>query len=466
MRNNRRSLVTAPMLLGSVMLLIGSLGINEHSLAQVNQGNTECEELKKQISTLQDALVEEAAQLSKMEEASSRIDKGIEEFKGKFRVYLNNTSLYPAVGEDDRAKFLENLRKMVAANHDLKNAIELAKLTIQAFKETIADLLNKLGTCGSKSSTNTPTSNPPENKKVALLPGYHVDNNTANGLYVTTFDTPQGKIKVNLTDDLAAGDTISGTVETEPAGKNDAERAQNQTELNGYVIELEGQKTKVGDKKFTCNIPTVLSPAAKTIVLQHNGQTVATTEIPISATAPPPPSQFTLPTGGQQGKPIYIKGPCDGAFSPQDHIKVGPTILPPVAESPRSLVVLDLSDVVGPTTIDCNENGVETQCPFRNIRINLSALMLNLQRGQTTTLHVQVLGLTGISEDEWLDLEDTSPTIIKMSGGEIQHIIIHPAEVQRDGTYSTDRTLTGIQAGGFGVTGTIRWTDVCKHPGK
>src|SRR6266404_5926700 len=362
MRNNRRSLVTAPMLLGSVMLLIGSLGINEHSLAQVNQGNTECEELKKQISTLQDALVEEAAQLSKMEEASSRIDKGIEEFKGKFRVYLNNTSLYPAVGEDDRAKFLENLRKMVAANHDLKNAIELAKLTIQAFKETIADLLNKLGTCGSKSSTNTPTSNPPENKKVALLPGYHVDNNTANGLYVTTFDTPQGKIKVNLTDDLAAGDTISGTVETEPAGKNDTERAQNQAELNGYVVELEGQKTKVGDKKITCIIPTTLTPEAKTIVLQHHGQIVATTQIPISATQPLAPTQFTLPTAGQLGKPIEITGPCNGVVSPNDYVKMGGEVLPELAESPRKKVVLNTSKAVGPNQqMECKEQGVITQ---------------------------------------------------------------------------------------------------------
>src|SRR5207237_4169072 len=164
-------------------------------------------------------------------------------------------------------------------------------------------------------------------------------------------------------DDVAAGDTISGTVETEPAGKNDAERAQNQAELNGYVIEVEEQKTKVGDKKFTCKIPTVLIPEAKTIVLQHNGHTVATNQIPIAVTPPPTPTQFTLPTGGQQGKPIHIKGPCDGVFSPQDHVKVGPTILPPVAESLRSLVVLTTSDVVGPTTIECNENAATVQSP-------------------------------------------------------------------------------------------------------
>ncbi|PYS68700.1 MAG: hypothetical protein DMF73_16240 [Acidobacteria bacterium] len=285
------------------------------------------------------------------------------------------------------------------------------------------------------------------------------DSKTTNGLFVTTFDTPQGKVKVNLPDDVAAGDTISGTVETEPAGKNDAERAQNQAELNGYVIEVEGQKTKVGDKKFTCKIPTVLTPEAKTIVLQHNGHTVATNQIPIAVTPPPTPTQFTLPTGGQQGRPIQIKGPCDGVFSPQDHVKVGPTILPPVAESPRSLVVLNTSDVVGPTTIECNENGATVQSPFRNIGINLSAPKLNLQRGENTTLHVVVSGLAGITQGVPLDLVNNSTGVINMSGGEVQHQMINPTAVQRDGTYSIDRTLIGIMAGAFVVTGTVTWTE-------
>ncbi len=142
---------------------------------------------------------------------------------------------------------------------------------------------------------------------------------------------------------------------------------------------------------------------------------------------------------------------------------MGPTILPPVAESPRSLVVLNTSDVVGPTNIECNENGVAMQCPFRNIGIKLSAPKLNLQRGETTTLHVVVMGLAGITQDVPLDLINNSASVIKMSGGDVQHPVINPAAVQKDGTYSTDRTLTGIMAGGFGITGTVRWSDVCKQ---
>jgi len=105
---------------------------------------------------------------------------------------------------------------------------------------------------------------------------------------------------------------------------------------------------------------------------------------------------------------------------------------------------------------------VGMQCPFRNIGINLSAPKLNLLRGETTSLHVVVLGLGGVAGDQSLDLENTSPSVIKMSGGDRQHINIRASEVRPDGTYSIDRTLTGIMAGSFGVTATVTWADVCK----
>jgi CHAT domain-containing protein/tetratricopeptide (TPR) repeat protein len=291
--------------------------------------------------------------------------------------------------------------------------------------------------------------------------GYRVESKSADGLYATTFTTPQGTIKVNLPDDMAAGDTISGSVYTEPTGTNETERGQNLDELNGYVIDLAGQKTAVGERTFTRNINRS-GTRPGTIVLLHHEQSVATATIPTLVTAPPRPTQFTVPTGGQQGRLLQIDCPCNGVFSPQDYVRVGGISLPLIAESPRSLVVHNTTEVAGPTNMDLSENGMAVQCPFRNIQINLSAPKLNLIRGETTTLHVMVLGLGGMSGDQSLDLQNNSPGVIKMSGGEQQQLTIHGTEVRPDGTYSTDRTLTGITAGGFGVTATLKWTDLCK----
>src|SRR6185295_5625345 len=101
--------------------------------------------------------------------------------------------------------------------------------------------------------------------------GYRVDSRSADGLYVTTFTTPQGKIYVNLPDDMAAGDVISGTVTTEATGQNDAERAQNLAELKRHVLVVEGQETLVGAGTFSWSIPRPLHTNSKSISLSLRG---------------------------------------------------------------------------------------------------------------------------------------------------------------------------------------------------
>ena len=68
------------------------------------------------------------------------------------------------------------------------------------------------------------------------------DVKTTGGLTVVTFAVDPGKITVKLPDDVRAGDTISGTVTTEPKGNTAEEEAKSQKELNGYVLDLEGTK--------------------------------------------------------------------------------------------------------------------------------------------------------------------------------------------------------------------------------
>ncbi|HSS21685.1 MAG TPA: CHAT domain-containing protein [Pyrinomonadaceae bacterium] len=289
--------------------------------------------------------------------------------------------------------------------------------------------------------------------------GYRVASSSADALNATIFTTPQGTIKVNLPDVMVAGDTVSGSIYTDPTGQNETERRQNLDELNGYVVDLVGQQTTVRDKTFTRKLNGTI-----TIILLHHGRSVATATVPILNTAPPRPTQFTVPTGGQGGRLFKIDCPCNGVFSPQDYVKLGGTALPLIAESPRSLVVHNTSEAAGPNNLDISENGMATQCPFRNVQVNLSAPKLNLIRGETTTLHVTVAGLAGISGNQSLDLQNESPGVIRMSGGEQQHLTIHGGEVRSDGSYATDRTLTGITPGGFGVTATLKWTDVCNSP--
>jgi len=76
-------------------------------------------------------------------------------------------------------------------------------------------------------------------------------------------------------------------------------------------------------------------------------------------------------------------------------------------------------------------------------------------------MHVEVIGLSGLTQNLPLKLENASTTVVKMSGGEIQNIRINASAVQTNGTYSINRTLTGIQPGSFRIDGTVTWTDTC-----
>ncbi len=124
------------------------------------RGDQDCEQLKEDIKTLQEELVSEVASVTNLQQSFATTDRKLQTFDDKFKVYLNNTSINPAFGEDERAKILEARRQIVLHRSKLKNQLEEAKLTIQALKDTLADLLNKLGDCGSKKSEPKPSPSP------------------------------------------------------------------------------------------------------------------------------------------------------------------------------------------------------------------------------------------------------------------------------------------------------------------
>jgi hypothetical protein len=144
-----------------------------------------------------------------------------------------------------------------------------------------------------------------------------------------------------------------------------------------------------------------------------------------------------------------------------DFVNIGDHPVPIIAESPRQRVVLNNSDQIGLTKIVSNEGGKSSECPFRNIGIKLSADNLNLLRGQTTSLHIQVSGLSGITNEVPLTVVNNSPTVISISGGNNQLIKINPEMVNVDGTFNINQTLTGIVPGSFGITGTVTWSENC-----
>lgn len=297
--------------------------------------------------------------------------------------------------------------------------------------------------------------------------GFKVGFDSTSGLFIVNFTTPAGVVRVYLPDDMRAGDTISGSAIAEPNGQTKEERARNLAALNRYQLMVESSDTKFlysVDFDFPQHRGVLIkmpdSSPGVTVNLKDTarGVEVASAIIPVStteskATRPqtPTPNDFNLPTIGQNGSSVEIKGPFDGNLRTTD-IKVGGQPVTKLAESPRSCVFTSPDQNFGPADITLKENNVETKRPYRNIGVRLSAPKTSLLKGETTSVTIEVSGLQGIKEDVPLHLE--SKGVINMAGGNYQYLSIRPQDVT-DGRYTTTRAITGQQAGSFGVTATV-----------
>jgi hypothetical protein len=177
---------------------------------------------------------------------------------------------------------------------------------------------------------------------------------------------------------------------------------------------------------------------------------------------------FIIPPLGQTGRPIVITGPFDGnasnttlngaalRTSVQDFEKNTENVsggFGLLAESPRKAVFRSPENVVGPIKITLKEGITQTTGTYRNIGVDLTAPKTSLLKGESTELRVQVNGLEGIKTPIPLTLECKG--VITMTGGNYQALTIQPSQVGADGSYSTTRGITGVQAGGWGATATV-----------
>ena len=293
--------------------------------------------------------------------------------------------------------------------------------------------------------------------------GLRATTDTAFGLITTTFDTLEGTVSVNLPDDVAAGDTISGTVIAEPKGATKDEQAKNEDSLNGYVVEVAKQETPPQQKQGS---KWIIPPAAQfipVVLKNRQGKEVARTNVPLSHgnVVNPKPNgdrpqdgNYSTPPFGQAGRPVSVNGPFDGDFG-NTYIKLGNNTAQFLAESPRKVVVRSPANLTGPSTIEVNEQGnLVAKCNYQSIGVKLAADKLNLIRGEQTTLTLTLNGLNGVNAPVSVQLINASPWTIRMEGGESQMITAQPQEFT-GGVFTAKRMLTGIKAGGFNINAVV-----------
>ena len=305
---------------------------------------------------------------------------------------------------------------------------------------------------------------------------------TKGGLRTVIFEEPSGKIFVYFPDDVVAGSVFSGAILAEPGGDTEQKRQKNRARLDGQVVEVEKQQVFVKNQAALWSLPADVASGIVAVILKDNkGKEIGRSQVPcfsrgyepevqhpdekalrpsalpektffLEKAARPEPDDYLMPQFGQTGESGMIRGRFDGEFSTTS-LAVGNKELKLLAESPRKLVFECPDDVIGPAEMRLKERDIEVTSNFTNVGIELSAPKTLLKKLESTVLDIKAKGLRYINQEIPLQLKKTGP--ITMEGGEEQAILIKPENVSQDGIFQTKRTITGNQAGSFGVEATI-----------
>ena len=323
---------------------------------------------------------------------------------------------------------------------------------------------------------------------------------TADGLHAATFDTLQGTVTVNLPDDTSAGDTISGTVETEPKGSTPDQQAENGDRLGGYVVEVEKQPTTPSDRVGKWVVPAAAT-ALVLVLKNRTGHEVARTQVPVlpqqgptlavspiqtptsssdgkkGGQAPETPAKpgspaaqsgagphslgqpaggaYSIPAVAQAGHALPILGRFDGDLRTTT-LKIGGRDGEALAESPRKLVVRSPKNAVGPLSFEVGKNGVSVvSCEVHNVGVRLAAPRTNLVKGERTTMTMTVTGLAGLDRPIPVKLVNASPTVVSVEGGDRQVLFADPHQARADGSVVFSRGVAGIRAGGWDISAAV-----------
>ena len=273
------------------------------------------------------------------------------------------------------------------------------------------------------------------------------DVQVSGGISTASFTTAEGRIQVHVSADAAPGDTISGVVLAEPAGKTPQEQQANLGTLTGLVVELEGQRTKVASKQYEWTVPAALRVGRAILTLRRpDGRMVSQVPVPIDPQPPLPrgPGQtgVALPSDLQIGRPATIRGRFDGSLRAKS-VDVGGIPAELLAASPRQVVFRTSQTTFGEVPIRFTDNGQPTEAMTRAMGVRLTATSTQLVKGQRANLTTTVTGLGGITEPVTLTFRNLSPTNVQIEGGS-PRITIAPRDVKGDGTYLDTRRLTGI----------------------
>jgi hypothetical protein len=367
----------------------------------------------------------------------------------------------------DTAKALKRAEKLAA-----KGQTEPLLDEITAARTTLAGLLEEPGTASSPAAPSIEQALGLIDDAIRAAGRYQTSTDTSLGLHTTSLASLHGTVRVYLPEDIRVGDTISGTVEVEPAGATPEERQRNGATLSGVVITLEGDQTPASDGSVYWQVPMIEYGTPATLVLRDpSGAEVGRTTVPVNPVPDrfgpldqPLPGDYELPPIVQFGNPFTITGPFDGEFVTSALDCGGELTL--LAESPRTLIARAPTELVGQHPMALSEGETVVTREVNVIQLHLSAGKLDLLRGETTMVTAQVTGFAGLDPEAYpieFEMINHSPETVTMEGLEDNRFyqlifaddISTGEDMAIEGSFVVESTLHGVRTGTFNISATV-----------
>lgn len=282
---------------------------------------------------------------------------------------------------------------------------------------------------------------------------------------------PDQQLHFRLPNDIRKGDMITGTV-MEEKKDNAAGMKKNVSTLEGMVIEIDGKKTKLGNRIFSFLVPAGLT-SIPFLLKNAAGQIIERGQIPVF---PQSVNNIQTTANGinfnpdvicQPGEPLSIPGNFDGNAA-NTSISINNIPCEIIAESPRQAVVeIPQSTTAGKATIKIEEQQKKEEHTVNVAVINLTANKTNLLKGEKTTISVRVTGLEGVDPEKnkyTVELENQSAQTIaftKVSGSTITKKIEKSSIKQ--GRFEFTTGIIALTSGSFAVKAVL-FKPVSKNP--
>lgn len=299
-----------------------------------------------------------------------------------------------------------------------------------------------------------------------------------SGISRSTFTTPNGNVIVDLPQSLS-GTVISGTVTTEPTGKNEKEKKRNLKELLKMTVTLGDQANSLLEIPFLFDWKPNQVQGQRTPLRIFGPLKEKIGEVELSPVIitpnivnPQEPGQLSVPSN------VMVKGDLlnvytDKQFTPGEKFVVKDAsgqefVLKPKCMSAQQAVI-ELPNNIVPGELTVSEELWNQPIQQYNlsktklnlIDLNISSPNTNLKPGQKSVVLADVVWINPDIEDLLnlplpnfcIDLRNLNPNSVTMEGGNFQRVQVEPDP--KTGKAQIRRAITGKTVGAFSVSATL-----------